>query len=109
MGGSYELQITEGYPALFNDAEVNGWMRGVAQELVGDTAVVNAEFGMGAEDFAYMTQKAKGAMFMLGAAIDDAVVRNHHTDIFDIDERVLPLGTAILAETARRFVTNQFK
>ncbi len=107
MGGSYELQIHEGYPAMFNDAEVNGWMRNVTQELVGDTAVIDAEFGMGAEDFAYMTQKAKGAMFMLGAAIDDNIVRNHHTDIFDIDEGVLPIGSAILAETARRYVTKQ--
>ncbi len=60
---------------------------------------------MGAEDFAYMTQEAKGAMFMLGAAIPDEILRNHHTDIFDIDESVLPLGAAVLAETARRFVT----
>jgi len=52
-----------------------------------------------------MTQKAPGAMFMLGAATPDGVERHHHTDIFDIDERVLAVGTAVLAETARRFVT----
>lgn len=108
MGGRYKFKLIKGYPALFNSAEVNEWMRGVARDLAGETAVVNSEFGMGAEDFAYMAQKAKGAMFMLGAAINDGVVRNHHTDIFDIDERVLPLGAAILAETARRFVTGQF-
>ncbi len=107
MGGRYRFKLHKGYPALFNDAEVNGWMRDVAQDLVGGTAVVSDELGMGAEDFAYMTQQAKGAMFMLGAAIDDGVIRNHHTDIFDIDERVLPVGAAILAETARRFVTGQ--
>jgi hypothetical protein len=27
--------------------------------------------------------------------------------VFDIDEKVLPMGTAVLAETARRFVTGQ--
>jgi amidohydrolase len=64
---------------------------------------------MGAEDFAYMARLKKGAMFMLGAAIDDGIERNHHTAIFDIDERVLPLGAAILAETARRFVTGRVK
>ncbi|MEJ2748837.1 MAG: amidohydrolase, partial [Anaerolineae bacterium] len=91
-GGSYELKIIEGYPSLYNAPEVNGWMRGVAQELVGETAVIDAEFGMGAEDFAYMTQKARGAMFMLSAATPDGVVRHHHTETFNIDERVLPLG-----------------
>ncbi len=107
LGGSYELQIDKGYPSLFNDEQVNGWLRQVAQEVVGETAVVETEFGMGAEDFAYMAQKAPGAMFMLGAALNDGLVRNHHTDIFDIDERVLPQGVAILAETARRYVTGQ--
>jgi amidohydrolase len=106
MGGSYELRITKGYPALFNDAEVNSWMRSVARDLLGDTAVIDTKFGMAAEDFAYMAQQAKGAMFMLGAATPDGITRHHHTDTFDIDERVLPQGAAILAETARRFVTN---
>jgi amidohydrolase len=107
LGGSYALEIDKGYPALFNDTTVNNWMKAVAADLLSEEVVVDTEFGMGAEDFAYMTQAAKGAMFMLGAAIDDGVVRNHHTDIFDIDESVLPLGTAVLAETAHRFVTGK--
>jgi amidohydrolase len=105
LGGSYELQITRGYPALYNDPAVNGWMKAVTADLLGADTAVDAEFGMGAEDFAYMAHASKGAMFMLGAAIDDGLMRHHHTDIFDINEDVLPLGTAVLAETARRFVT----
>ena len=107
LGGDYKLEITKGYPAMFNDAQVNGWMKDVVTDLVGETAVVDEEFGMGAEDFAYMTQKAPGAMFMLGAATNDNIIRHHHTDTFDIDESMLPLGAAILAETARRFVTGK--
>jgi amidohydrolase len=105
MGGSYELQLMRGYPSLYNDPAVNGWMRSVTADLLGEETAVSAEFGMGAEDFAYMARQSKGAMFMLSAAIDDDLLRHHHTDIFDIDEAVLPLGTAVLAETARRFVT----
>jgi amidohydrolase len=105
LGGSYELRFDPGYPAMFNDAEVNGWLSSAAHDLLGETAVVRSQFGMGAEDFAYMTQEAKGAMFMLGAALPDGIARNHHTDIFDIDESVLPKGAAVLAETAQRFVT----
>ncbi len=107
MGGSYRFQLTKGYPAVYNDPKVNGWMQATASDLGGEVAVLDRPFGMGAEDFAYMAQKAPGAMFMLGAAIDDGVRRNHHTDIFDIDERVLPQGAAVLAETARRFVTGR--
>ena len=107
LGGSYELEIIRGYPALYNVPEVNGWMRDAARELVGEAAVSDSEYGMGAEDFAYMAQKAKGAMFMLGAATPDSIARFHHTETFDIDESVLPLGAAVLAETARRFVTGE--
>jgi metal-dependent amidase/aminoacylase/carboxypeptidase family protein len=108
MGGSYELQVNRGYPSLYNDPTVNGWMREVTSDLLGEKTAVTAEFGMGAEDFAYMARQSRGAMFMLGAAIDDGLLRHHHTDIFDIDEDVLPLGTAVLAETAYRFVRGQY-
>lgn len=107
MGGSYRFELTKGYPAVYNDPKVNGWMQETARDLGGEVSMLDRPFGMGAEDFAYMAQKAPGAMFMLGAAIDDGVQRNHHTDIFDIDERVLPQGAAVLAETARRFVTGR--
>ncbi len=104
MGGSYAFKVHKGYPSLFNDATVNGWLRDATRDLAGPAALVEAPFGMGGEDFAYMAQQCKGAMFGLGAAMGDGITRNHHTEIFDIDESVLPLGAAILAETARRFV-----
>lgn len=104
MGGRYELKIHKGYPALNNDAQVNEWMRGVARDLVGEQAIVNQSFGMGAEDFAYMAQSAPGAMFILGGSNGGG---NHHTDSFDLEESVFPLGSAMLAETARRYVMGE--
>lgn len=106
MGGRYKLEVTRGYPCTYNDPQVNQWMRQVTSNLIGEEAIVESPMGMGAEDFSYMTELAKGAMFMLGAALDGPP-RHHHTEIFDIDEQVLPVGTAVLAETARRFVTGQ--
>lgn len=108
LGGSYELSILKGYPSLVNDPEANGWMRGVTGDLLGEAVVVESEFGMGAEDFAFMTERAKGAMFMLGACVPDGPARHHHTSTFDIDERVFAPGAAVLAETARRFVVGAF-
>jgi amidohydrolase len=58
---------------------------------------------MAGEDFAYMQQVAPGAMLMLGAALGD-MPRPHHTPVFDIDERAMPIGAAILAETVRRYL-----
>ncbi len=107
MGGSYKLDITKGYPPMINDATANGWMRDVTADLLGESVVRQSRFGMGAEDFAYMTQRAKGAMFMLGAAVPEGAPRHHHTSTFDIDEAVLVPGAAVLAETARRFLIGQ--
>ena len=107
MGGSYEFHLHKGYPSLVNDAAVNEWMRTVARDLIGEDAIVDEAYGMGAEDFSYMTQAAPGAMFMLGARIENG--GGHHTPTFAIDEAVMPIGAAVLAETARRFVTGQLK
>lgn len=107
LGGRYRFALQKGYPASFNHAVVNDWMRDVVRDLHGQEQIVETDFGMGAEDFAYMMQLAPGAMFMLGAATPDDVWRGHHTPVFDIDERILPLGAAILAETARRYVTGK--
>ena len=107
MGGSYEFVLAKGYPSLYNDVQVNNWMREVAADLAGAENVVNKPFGMGAEDFAYMAQAAPGAMFMLGAQVPNG--GNHHTPLFAIDEEVFPLGSAVLAETARRYVMGELE
>ena len=107
MGGSYEFILHKGYPVLNNDAEVNDWMRQVTADLVGEDAIVDAPGGMGAEDFSYMAQAAPGAMFNLGAQVENG--GGHHTPTFAISEDVFPIGAAIMAETARRFVTGQLE
>jgi amidohydrolase len=107
MGGSYEFVLHQGYPSLNNDPEVNGWMKAVVNDFGGDIKVFENSFGMGAEDFSYMAQAAPGAMFMLGAKVEGG--GNHHTPTFAIDEDVFPLGAAVLAETARRFVTEEVR
>lgn len=103
LGGSYDLNLVSGCPALFNNSDVNTQLKQSASAVLGQDKIVVRQFGMGYEDFSYMAEKAPGAMFMLGAALPDGDQRGHHTDIFNIDERALPLGAAILAETAQQF------
>lgn len=56
-----------------------------------------------------MTKVVPGAMIFLGCALSDGVKRELHTPIFDIDEECLPIGTMILAETAFRYLSGQYK
>jgi amidohydrolase len=103
LGGDFELKVREGYPATYNDPAVADLIRQTAIEMLGEEGLLPAEPGMGAEDFSYMTQKAPGAMFSLGAKYDDQD-RPHHTPVFDISEDALPVGAAMLAEVTCRLL-----
>lgn len=103
FGGDYELKISTGYPALFNDPGVAELIRAVGSDLLGAENSGEGEPIMAGEDFAYMTQKAPGAMLRLGAKLDD-VNRPHHSPIFDIHEGCLPIGVGVMAESALRLL-----
>jgi amidohydrolase len=103
MGGDYTLRFEDGYDATYNDPDVCKLMEDVATEMIGADKLYPPEASMGAEDFGYMTRKAPGAMFMLGAQYDDKN-RPHHTPVFDIDENSFPIGAAMLAETTVRLL-----
>ena len=105
--GEYTLEIEHGYPAGYNDPTVTEWMDSVASEIVGSDNIERNRAGMGAEDFAYMQAKAPGTMISVGAAVGD-FKRAHHTPVFAINEDYMPIGAAILAETARRFLAGEF-
>jgi amidohydrolase len=107
FGGDYALRIEHGYPPLVNDPAAAGWLRSVAGDLLGGQNVDTGNVSMGAEDFAFMTQCAPGAMFALGVKPPGGQPRYLHTPTFDLDEDALPIGAAILAETALRYARGE--
>jgi amidohydrolase len=103
-GGDYKLEILSGYPPIKNENRIVQLVREVATELIGaENISPNALLGMGSEDFSYFTQKVPGVFFWLGGAIGDEL-RPHHAPNFDIAEKTLYKGTAILAECTRRYL-----
>ena len=103
MGGEYELEIRTGSPPVVNDKRIADLLQEVAGEMLGTGQVTAREKGMGAEDFSEFTNLAPGAMFRLGCQIEDDPREGHHPR-FDLDERCLRIGAAILAETALRLL-----
>jgi amidohydrolase len=99
LGGDYALRIVRGCPSTYNDPAVAGLLSDRARALFGPEVIVSHDVSMGGEDFSFMTQKAPGAMFLLGARLD-ATRRPHHNPAFDISEDVLPMGSALLADAA---------
>lgn len=108
FGGAYDLSFVRGYPASVNDPEVAAWLRQVGGEVLAPDGVSTGQKSMGSEDFGYMTQAAPGAMFHLGVRPPGAAPRYLHTSTFDVDEDALPIGVAMLAETALRFVHQEW-
>lgn len=103
FGGDYHLEIEYGYPVTVNDPEMARFVGRMASDLIGAENVKEAAVEAGAEDFSYMAQAAPGAFFYLGAKKDE-VDRQHHAPDFDIDEAVLPVGAALMAEAARKYL-----
>jgi len=108
-GGDYRLHIERGYPVTSNDPQVAGWLRQVGSVLLGADNVGTQQKTMGAEDFSYMIEAAPGAMFRLGTKFPGGEARYLHTSNFDLDESALPIGCAIMAETAVRYLRGELQ
>jgi amidohydrolase len=104
MGGSYEVELETGYPSMVNDEGVVEQIRLAAAGLLGADSVLPDRLSMGAEDFSYMAAASPGAMFNLGVRQPGQPSRYLHNPEFDIDENALPIGAAILAESALRLL-----
>ncbi|MCL6509861.1 MAG: amidohydrolase [Anaerolineae bacterium] len=88
------------HPLSLNDAAALDALVRAARSLLGPDCVADDRgLGLGGEDFTYFAQQAPGAMLYLGARVDGH--GEWHTPTFDVDERALPLGAAILYEGAR--------
>lgn len=111
-GMTATVTITPGFPVTVCDARAVD----LGEKVVGD---ISGEAGfhrldapiMGAEDFSYVLEKVPGAMFFLGVAhegVDWRSCCSIHSTRMMVDESVLPLGTAVLAGCAERFLSEGF-
>jgi amidohydrolase len=105
LGGDFQLEIEEGFPVMVNEAGMAGLIREVAVDLLGADNALPGEPEMGAEDFSVLMAQAPGAMFFLGVGPEDSErARQLHSADFDLDENALPIGAALLAEVALRYL-----
>jgi amidohydrolase len=102
LGGEYDLMIEIGYPPGYNDPQMAELVRSQAAAMIGEENLALPQRTMGAEDFGYFAQHAPGAMFSLGVKgeRDDHL----HSPTFVLDEAALPLGAALLARSALKFL-----
>ena len=104
LGGDYELRFEIGGPPMINDKAVSEVIETAGRDILGAENVLEIEKTLGAEDFGEFMKHAPGAMFTLGTQKQGHEDYLLHHPKFDLDERALPIGTAILVETAKRFL-----
>jgi amidohydrolase len=95
---SGELNVVPGYPLLVNDSRLAQFCLQECRELLGESQILLQDPVMGAEDFAYFSQRYPALMIRLGCkdpTWDHS--RSLHSPYFDLDERVLDLGVRLFS------------
>lgn len=97
FGGEGLVEFYDGYQALINNDEVVDVVKENAEMLLGKENVVFKEFpSLGAEDFSYFSDVAKGAFYHLGCGNSaKGITSSIHTETFDIDEECLKVGVSL--------------
>jgi amidohydrolase len=107
LGGDYQVEFSRSADVVNNDPALTALVTQVAVDLLGKEAVLPAEPAMTGEDFGALAEHAPGCFMRLGGRFPGEPLRNHHDPHFDIDERALPIGAAIMAEVALRYLVKQ--
>ena len=61
---------------------------------------------MGGEDFAFVAQQVPAVLFRLGTRSGESTSYPLHHPSFDLEESMLPFGTAMLASIAINYLEN---
>jgi amidohydrolase len=107
MRGSYEIDIEESYPCLYNDDDMVELLRASAKEAIGEENVlIQPVPRMWVESFAYFANERPACFYMLGCGnAEKGIVAPIHNANFDIDEQCLPVGVAVQCQTVFNYLT----
>ena len=101
MNGNCDVNIVYGYPCLVNDEEVTNSCMASAQNIIGPENVIDLDYRMTAEDFAYFSQTKPVCFYRLGTGNNAKNTEiNVHNSNFNIDEDVLKFAPAAMVQMA---------
>ncbi|MFQ5638575.1 MAG: M20 family metallopeptidase [bacterium] len=97
-GARYELEFLATVPSVINDSNLVDLVREAGTEILTKDGIFMIEnFSMGGEDFSWYLNEAPGVLIRLGSRKPGDPVWYLHTQDFDIDERALSLGIAVMS------------
>ncbi|CAK4281039.1 unnamed protein product [Aphanomyces euteiches] len=95
-----EIEFEDLYPVVVNPETETSIFQTIAAGVVGASKVSDEGLPIcGAEDFSYFLQERPGCFFFIGTKDEnDTQNRNCHSDTFDFNDAILPLGARVFLE-----------
>lgn len=97
---SWEVVYTRGLPPVVNDVATTAMAAAVARRQLGGDGVVEAPTSRGGDSFGLYTERVPGTYVRLGSHAPGTPQRDLHSAQFDVDERAIAVGAALLAGCA---------
>ncbi|MDD7601133.1 MAG: M20 family metallopeptidase [Firmicutes bacterium] len=94
FGAKAHVQLTDGYPSLINSDEICSEMEALAEELLGREMMhFMPEPSLGADDFAYFTQRCDGLYMNVGTnSGKEEKPQKIHSEFYHPDENAMKNG-----------------
>nr|WP_239549212.1 M20 family metallopeptidase [Scopulibacillus daqui] len=108
MRGDAELAYTSATPPLISDDRMVDLIDRVVRDILGEDRLVYLENpSLGSEDFSIYTEKIPGVLFRLGTHNEkrESKAALHNASVI-FDEKALTIGTAVMSESAVRYLEN---
>ena len=96
-GATVEFEYQRENPPLVNDATLSDWAGERLKARLGEDKVQPMRPVMGAEDFAFFSERVPGFYFRLGPTKPGTVNGNLHTPTFRADDGAIPVGMRAMA------------
>lgn len=99
-GCTWELGFMPQVPPTVNSPAMTALARKAAERVVDSAHIVSPRPDMGSEDFAVFGQEVPSFFYWLGSGFPDRQNAGWHSTSFRTDDNALPIGAALLAESA---------
>ena len=105
-GGSSEVIFTPSYPPVFNDEEMNDFVRENALEFMEKKdVIINNTPSLGVEDFAYFAKTVPSCFYNLGIYNEEkGIIYPGHNNKFDVDEDSIYYGVVLQTLSALKYL-----
>jgi amidohydrolase len=100
-GATWEVRYTRGVPPVVNHPAETDLLAAAARRAVGPAGVVETPRSTGGDSFAWYLERLAGSYARLGTHRPGGGERlDLHAGSFDVDERAIDVGVAVLVHTA---------